>query len=453
MSGTARPAALLFFAAFLCTSGPARGADPSPPEAPALVRVPAPLSGENPVHRLVPAPPPAPGQPFLDARFGTRLVRATAKPGLRHEYSRFDPFSRDRSKIVLIDPPSGELRVYRAAAPPYDRPENLLATLDLEQPRWDPEDPDLLWGFRDFQIRTHDFSTGKTALVKDFAKDPAVVPLLQSGKDLYRITTRDEGEPSRDLRHWAVALQGSRDDYRLRYLVTWDRSADRVGGIYELSKSESIDWVGMSWNGTWVLIGADPGEGRISGLTMADRALTRFHRLDFATGHADVALDDRGHEVIVMQNARTDYIDLIPIDWETQPILENGGSYEGKGRTPLIRLFSSSESPFGLNSGVHVSCNVPGWCVVSTYIEPQLEEQNWLDRSLLLVRVSRHRPEAFYLAKIHATRGAYWEETQAAITNDGSRVVWADNWGEDVGQERSFLMQLDLPEAWRDHLP
>lgn len=432
--------------------GAAWGDEPLPSQAPAWIRVPDPLSGENPGHRLAAEPVPEPGKPFSDARFGTRLTRVTAKPGLRHEYSRYDPFNRDRSKIVLLDPPSGELRVYRADSPPYDRPEKLIATLDLEQPRWDVTEPNLLWGLRDFQIRTHDFATGKTKVVKDFARDPAVAPLLQAGKDLYRITTKDEGEPSRDMRYWALGLQGSKDDYRLRHLLTWDRSTDRVLGVYELSKAEEIDWVGMSWSGTFVLIGADPGQGKISGLTMADRELSRFHRLDFATGHADVALDDRGSEVIVMQNARTDYIDAIPIDWKTQPILENGGSYDGTGRTPLVRLFASSESPVGLNSGVHISCNVPGWCVVSTYIEPELAEQNWLDRSILLVRVSGRRREAFYLAKVHATCGAYWEETQAALSNDGSRVVWADNWGQDVGQERSFLMQLDMPDHWRERL-
>lgn len=415
--------------------------------------VPDPLAGDNPPHLLSASPVPAPGERFTDAGFGTPLVRATATPGLRHEYARYDPFSSDGSKIVLIDPPSGDLRVYRADTPPYDRPENLLATLDLEQSRWDIADPDLLWGFHGFQIRTFEVSTGRITVIKDFARDPRIAPLLNAGPDLYRITTRDEGEPSRDLRYWAFALQGSQDDYRLRHLVTWDRATDKVLGICDLAADEAIDWVGMASSGEWVLIGADPGEGRLSGLTMADRTLSRFHRLDYATGHADVARDATGRDVVVMQNVRTDHIDLIPVSWDTQPILESGGSYEGTGRTPLVRLFSASESPFGLNSGVHLSCNVPGWCVVSTYIEPGLPAQNWLDRSIVLVRVDAHRREAWYLAKVHATRGAYWEETQAALSNDGSRVVWADNWGQEVGQERSFLLQMDLPAGWLDRLP
>ena len=49
-----------------------------------LVRVPDPLSGLNPVYPLAPSAVPQPACPFRDARFGTRLMRVTRQPGLRH---------------------------------------------------------------------------------------------------------------------------------------------------------------------------------------------------------------------------------------------------------------------------------------------------------------------------------------------------------------------------------
>lgn len=49
-----------------------------------LVRVPDPLSGLNPVYPLAPSAVPQPACPFQDARFGTRLMRVTRQPGLRH---------------------------------------------------------------------------------------------------------------------------------------------------------------------------------------------------------------------------------------------------------------------------------------------------------------------------------------------------------------------------------
>jgi hypothetical protein len=118
----------------------------------------------------------------------------------------------------------------------------------------------------------------------------------------------------------------------------------------------------------------------------------------------------------------------------------------------LVRLFYDSESAHGLASGVHISCNTPGWCVVSTYIKPGEKEKNWLDRSIILVKLDPKKPRAWYLAKVHNTTDPYWEETQAAIAADGSKVVWACNWGQDVGKEKACLIQLDMPKGWKDLL-
>ncbi len=418
-----------------------------------FVEVPDPLSGDNPTYPLIPRNVPVIGESFHDLQFGTVLTRVTQIDGTsgRHEYSRFDPFNVDQSMIALHL--EGDYRVYRTQSLPYNQSSNAFITLsDLAEPRWDPTDPDLIWGLQDFSILIVNVQTGRTTVIKDFSQDPTIGPVITAEPDLYRITTRQEGEASRDRRFWAFLLQGVNEEYRARYLFTWDRLEDSVLGLYSIPLNESeIDWVGMSPNGNWVLIGGDSyNGGNLAGLTMANKELTRFHRLDYTTAHSDVGLDIQGNEVIVMQNVRTDYIDLIPIDWNTQPILEPGGSYDGTNRTPLIRLFYDSQSSIGLNSGVHISCNVPGHCVVSTFIEPGLAEQNWLDRTITLVKLDRANPRVFYLAKVYSTTGAYWEETHATITNDGSKVVWASNWNQNVGAEQVFLMQLDMPPNWME---
>ncbi len=206
----------------------------------------------------------------------------------------------------------------------------------------------------------------------------------------------------------------------------------------------------MSPLGGYVLIGGmDNNGGRFQGLTLADRALSRFHRLDYTTAHSDVGLDSSGQEVIVMQNVRTDYIDLIPLDWSTLPILDTGTPYAGTGRVPLLRLFYSNDSPYGLNAGIHLSCNTPGYCLVSPSLGPGFQERNWLDRTQVLVSLNRSRPRVFHLAKVHNVQNAYFEETHGSISNDGKMIVWADNWGQNVGQEKVFLIQLLMPENWR----
>lgn len=86
--------------------------------------------------------------------------------------------------------------------------------------------------------------------------------------------------------------------------------------------------------------------------------------------------------------------------------------------------------------------------MVSTYLEPKLKEQNWLDRSIILVRLDSRKPEAWYLAKVHSTRAEYWEETHATISRDGAKVVWAANFDEQIGKEKPVLVQLDLPGEW-----
>ena len=418
-----------------------------------FLEVPAPLSGDNPTYKRTNVAVPGAGQSVVDPDFGTTQRRVVGAERLRNEYSRLDPFNADRSMILLLQIAEGEWRVYRTDSIPYDQAANLVATVAVEEPRWDPANPDLLWGIQDFALVTVSLSTKQATVVKNFAADPAIAPLLILYPDLYRITMRDEGESSADKRYWAFAIQGSNDDYRVRYLFTWDREANEILGLYTLPVNESrIDWVGMSWKGTWVLIGGDwDNAGNLEGLVMANKGLTQFLQLDYATAHADIGLDSDGNEVLVMQGVRTDYIDLIPLEMATTPITSPTGDYTGTNRTPLLRLFYDSESAVGFNSGVHISCNYPGWCVVSTYTEPGVAEQNWLDRKVVLIKLDRANPRVFYLARVYGTRGAYWEETQATMSRDGSCVVWATNWNQHVGDERVWLMQLAMPAGWASH--
>ena len=392
------------------------------------------------------------GEPFFDLRFGTMITRTTDANFIhgRHEYSRFDPFNKDKSMIILD--PDALWNIYRTNTFPYNQSSNLIRTINLEEPRWDPNDNNLIWGTNESTIQLINVSTGQITVIKDFSQDPVISPLINVG-NVYRITMMDEGESSIDKRYWAFYLQGNEQvDYNQLYIFTWDKNTDTILGLYEIPANENkLDWVGMSPLGNWVLIGGDyDNGGNLAGLTMANRELTQFHRLDYTTAHSDVGLDIAGNEVIIMQNTMTDYIDLIPIDLQTQPILEAGGSYDNTNRSPLVRLFYSNESPFGMQSGIHISCNIPGYCVVSTFIEPNLPEQNWLDRTIVIVRLDEQNPQAHYLAKLYTTAGSYWEETQATITNDGSKVVWASNWGQNVGNEQVFLMQLDMPPNWSE---
>jgi hypothetical protein len=430
-----------------------------------FTEVPAPLSGDNPRYPLVSMSVPNVGQSFFDQRFGTVLTRTTPT-GWRQEYSRFDPFNADRSMILLLMlGGGGEWRIYRTSSLPYVQAGNLVRSINnLEEMRWDPVNPKLLWGTREFSLITLDVETGVEVVVKNFQTDPAIAPILAANPLIYRITMKDEGESSRDKRFWAFILQNGDDpahpnwSYLPKFLFCWDRQQNKVLGTYQLplDQAANIDWVGMSPLGNWVIIGGEPNQGSWSagGLIMANKEFTSFHTLAYATAHSDVGLDSQGKEVIVMQNSQTDYIDLIPIDPNSK-VVRSVGDYANNIVQPLVRLYYDNTSPIGLNSGVHISCNYPGYCLVSTNTEPNLPEQNWLDRTITLVRLDRNKPRVFYLAKVYNTTGHYWEETQATISNDGSRVVWGDNWGQSApeGQpSNTFLLQLDMPPEWQSKI-
>jgi hypothetical protein len=416
--------------------------------------IPDPLSGDNPRYPEPSMPMPESGVPFKDGQFSTQLTRVTDIDGInsRHEYSRFDPFNCDKSMILLVSE-SGDYNIFTTNAYPYNRPENLVATTSgIEEPRWDGDDPQLLWGLAEFSIVRDNAVSGDRQLIKDFSTDPTIAPVLAANPDIYHITTMGEGEASYDRRYWAFILQGTEQDYRPRYILCWDRNTDRVIGLYEVRSEESdIDWVGMSPKGSWVLIGGmDTNSGNLQGFTIAQRGLNGFHRIDYTTSHADVGLDTEGNEVLVMQNSQTDYVDMLPLNADTRPILTPGGSYQGTNRVPLLRLYYASDSSIGLNSGIHISCNTPGYCLVSTHIAPGVAERNWLDRTNVLIRLDSAKPRAFYLSKTYNTTEAYWEETHGTITRDGSRIVWACNWNRDPGSQNVFLLQLDMPPDWRN---
>ncbi len=433
------------------------------PEYPAefsLIEVDDPLAEQNQTYRLQPQSIPEIGHCMVEPQFGTHLQRVTAIDGYngRHEYSRVDAFNADHSMILLITE-EGTQKVFRTSSLPYNQTSNLVMEINAMEPRWDPVDPQLIWamdGFQIISIHTEDLTT---QIIKDFTQDPDLGEIISSCP-AYRITSMDEGESSLDKRYWAFAIQGDdRQDYHYLRLFTWDREKDVIMGIYPPDRSlraeeADIDWIGMSPLGEWVLIGGlDSNQGEIVGLTLSDKKLAQFHPLDHTTAHADTGLDCSGREVIVMQNTQTDTIDMIPLDPNMSADLNQDGTEDNNGRVPLIRLNYNSDSPDGLNSGVHISCNTPCYCVISTTIAPGLPEQNWLDRSIVLVKLDPEDPSVFYLSKLHNTTSeeprVYWDETHASITRDGSRIIWADNWGENVGESAIFLMELTMPEEWQ----
>jgi hypothetical protein len=421
--------------------------------------VPNPLSGDNPRFPMPAAPVPNPGTSFFDPHFRVILARAVQGNPMRHEYSRHDPFNVDQSMIVLHTGQE-DWRVYQTKPMPYDQDDNVvIPDLAMQEPRWDPKDPNLLWCLdgENFSIVLVKVATNERTVIKDFRNDPTLGPIIMADPNpgLWRITTGGELETSQDKRYWGLAIQGGENyGYQVKYLVTWDRVQDQILGLYPVPAmvvSPILD-VGISPLGTWVII-----QDEIANLIIADKALINFYTIGESIGHGDVALDTQGREVYVAQNANTDYVDLIPLAPTTTPVT-SFGDYTGSGVIPLLRLYYDDNSLIGFKSGIHISCNYRGYALISPYLSQGEPEQNWLDQTLTLVRLDRNRPRAFYLAKIHNLMGMFpdgknfWEETHGSISRDGAKIVWSDNWGTPgpaIDDPRGFLMQLDMPKNWQ----
>jgi hypothetical protein len=73
------------------------------PDTFSFIEVPDPLSSTNPTYPLIGMAIPDIGDTFFNLCFGTLLTRATATDGIHgiHEYSRFDPFNKGQSMIIL----------------------------------------------------------------------------------------------------------------------------------------------------------------------------------------------------------------------------------------------------------------------------------------------------------------------------------------------------------------
>jgi hypothetical protein len=264
-------------------------------------------------------PEPAPRQWSIDPTFGTCLVRVTDRAndlaaddtstGLVNEYARVQSFNADGSQL-LVRSTDGTWYLYDA--------QTLLPLGELPiavEPRWDADDPDVLYHLDETRLMSLNVRTGEQAEVRDFARD-------FPGQNLAAVWTRYEGSPSRDRRYWGLMAED--EDWIPVAFVVYDRQADRVT-IRDMrgvpGVEDDVDHVTMSPLGTYFLASFDlsceegqlGADGHPCGLMVYDRDLTNGRGLLRIIGHYDPALDTQGREVIVYQDIDTDHISMLDL--------------------------------------------------------------------------------------------------------------------------------------------
>jgi hypothetical protein len=389
---------------------------------------------------------PAPRQWFVDPTFGTCLVRVTDRtsdrspedtsPGLANEYARVQSFNADGSRL-LVHGTDGTWYLYDA--------QTLLPLGELPiavEPRWDADDPDVLYYSDETRLMSLNVQAGEGVEVRDFAED-------FPGQNVVAVWTRHEGSPSRDRRYWGLMAED--EDWIPVAFVVYDRQADRVT-IRDMrgvpGVEEDVDHVTMSPLGTYFIASFDRycERGHLGddthpcGLMVYDRDLTNGRGLLRIIGHYDPALDAEGREVIVYQDIDTDHISML--DLTTGAV------------TPLWEI-DYSHTAIGLHfSGLAFAR--PGWAVVSTH-DDDAASHTWMDDQVFAVELQAGG-RVVQLAHTHSLVDEsqpsdyyYWAEPHASANSDLTRVLFTSNWGRfDTGEVEMFM--IALPPDWTERL-
>ncbi|MFN2303463.1 MAG: hypothetical protein ACK2TV_06995, partial [Anaerolineales bacterium] len=253
--------------------------------------------------------------PFIDPLFGTCLIRVTDRnsdissvdnsKGMKNEYSRVKSFNADETLLISFTT-DGNWYLYDAL--------NLqpLGQLPIwHEPRWDAEDPDLLYYSEDTRLISLRISNGQKSIVHDFANDFPT-------QNLAAVWMKYEGSPSIDGRYWGLMAEDQA--WETIALLVYDRETDQVIAKRTLPPSE-IDSVTISPLGTYLLAYYDNycDHGRLGtdidpcGLMVYDRDLENGRGLLRIVGHSDPVLDLQGNEVLIYQDIDTDYISMVDL--------------------------------------------------------------------------------------------------------------------------------------------
>ena len=393
-------------------------------------------------------PEPSPRTPFRDPVFGTCIVRVTDRtadlspdddsPGLKNEYSRVQSFSAD-GKRILVRGVNATWYLYDAETL---EPIGQLPFGGPVDPRWDANNPDLLYYSEETRLMAYNVRSGQQSLVHDFAAD-------FPGQSLAAVWTKYEGSPSRDGRYWGFMAE-DQDWVTVAFLV-YDLQTDQViakRDVRGVPGVEAIDNAYISPLGNYFIADfsdyyCEPGQlgtdANPCGYMVYDRDLQNGRGLLRVSGHMDLALDADGREVVIYQHIDTDHISMADLATGTV--------------TPLWPI-DFSHTPIGL----HISGRAlkrPGWVLVSTH-DGDPGAYTWMDDQVFAIELMAGG-RVVRLAHTHSLvdesqEHDYWAEPHASVNPDFTRIVFTSNWGRSgTGEVETFL--ISLPPDWLDSLP
>jgi hypothetical protein len=380
-------------------------------------------------------PRPAKGRTVRDSVFSTRVVRISDKArdrypdsGIQNEYSRSDPENKNGTLLVLRGN-EGSWQLYDARSFRRLRELRINRGGQEPEPRWDAKKASVLYYLSAMKLMSLNVRSGRKTIVHDFGRE--------FPDDSY-VTTGSEGDASLDRRWWCLMVENS--DWETEAIAVYDRLRNSV--VASKTEIESpVNYVSMDMSGRHCVVGYDNADARVFSRDFS-KVVTLTPE---AIGHSDLARTTTGADVLVYQNAAT--------DWITMSDLDTGEE------TRLLHI------PFVTNTdiGLHFSANLrkKGWVLVSTYGSkkpPPGRRRSWMDRQLFMLELRSH-PRVWRVAYTRTLQSSrlddvanYFAEAFAAVNTRGTRIYWGSNWG------RRNLRRIDayaalLPARWWKRLP
>jgi hypothetical protein len=305
------------------------------------------------------------------------------------------------------------------------------------EPRWDAQDPELLYYTEETRLMSYRISKGEQLVVHEFASD-------FPGQPLAAVWTKYEGSPSMDSRTWGMMAEDP--EWMTVAFLVYDLESDQVIAQRATPPSE-VDSVTISPLGDYFLAFYDDicDDGRLGseaepcGLMVYDRNLENGRGLLRIVGHSDVALDETGKEVFIYQDIDTDDIALLDL---------------ASGKiTPLLPIdFSHSALGFHFSGQAF---DRPGWALISTSNGTQ-PPSTWMDDQIFAVELKPGgrvvRLAHTYSVYDESIDHDYWSEPHASANRDFTQIVFTSNWGRG-GTEDVDMYLLKLPADWAAEIP